>query len=266
MKNLHYLIILIIPFLLFSCEEDVVINLGKIQKRLVVEAKVTNGSPTATVALSYSQDFYDTPDTQLITNATVQILAEMGESETLSLNSKDIFTTSALQPNYGKNYTLKVKVDGQEIEATTTLPLPVKITNVSFVPNPFSESNDSINIYVSVADPIEQVNYYRLKVNKKGAKPSGEYYLMDDSYGNGQVLPMPVYYKNFKPGDTVIVELDNLSKNLYQYYSSLSENVNGSFNSIAPGNPTSNMPDNVYGYFGGYAITRDTVIARLFQY
>jgi hypothetical protein len=46
----------------------------------------------------------------------------------------------------------------------------------------------------------------------------------------------------------------------------LSENINGSFNSIAPGNPVSNMPENVYGFFAGYAIDRDTVVVKAFPF
>jgi hypothetical protein len=117
-----------------------------------------------------------------------------------------------------------------------------------------------LNVFVNVADPVGEDNYFRLRVNKIHTVPTNEYYLMEDTYGKDGIIAMPIYFKTFTYGDTVVVELDNLNKTLYQYYSTLSDNINGSFNSIAPGNPDSNMPDNVYGYFGGYAIDRDTVI------
>jgi len=260
MKKTYYILLALLSLILFSCEEDVVLDLGKIQKRLVVEAKVTNDSPMATVSLSYSQDFYDFPDYKLLSNGTVTLQSEDGETETLTLNNKQVYESKSILPVTGKNYTLKVKIDDQEVEVTTNLPRPVAISSIIFVPNPFLQNNDSLIIFVNVADPVGEDNFFRLKVNKLHAEASNEYYLMEDTFGKDGIISMPVYYKNFTYGDTVVVEVDNLNKTLYQYYSTLSENINGSFNSIAPGNPVSNMPDNVYGYFGGYAIDRDTVI------
>jgi hypothetical protein len=146
MKKLNYIFLFILSLILFSCEEDVVLDLGKIQKRLVVEAKVTNDSPMATVSLSYSQDFYDMPDYQLLSNGTVTLQSEDGETETLTLNDKLVYESKSLIPGSGKNYTLKVKIDDQNVEVTTVLPRPVPISSIVFVPNPFRKNPDSLNV------------------------------------------------------------------------------------------------------------------------
>lgn len=263
MKKLRYITLIILSLNLFSCEEEVVLDLGEIQKRLVVEAKVTNDTPMVTVCLSYSQDFYDIPEYQLLNNATVLLESESGETETLTINEENVYESKSLQPQFGENYTLKINVDNQNVEVTTKLPPSVNIASVAFVPNPFRKNKDSLNVFVSVADPVGVDNFFRLSVHKMGKKPTGEYYLTDDSFGKDGILTMPIYFKNFTFGDTVIVELYNLNEVIYNYYSGLSENINGSFNSIAPGNPVSNMPDNVYGFFAGYSIDRDTVVVKM---
>lgn len=260
MKNLKYISAIILSLLLFSCEEDVVLDLGKIQKRLVVEAKVTNELPMATVSLSYSQDFYDTPEYQLLTNATVILESENGSKETLALNGENVYVSNNLRSETSGDYKLRIAVEGQEFEVTTRLPRKVEIASSVFIPNPFFKDNGQLNIFVNVADPVGEDNYFRLRVNKFGEKPSGEYYLTDDSFGKDGLITMPIYFKNFVLGDTVIVELYHLNETIYNYYSGLSENISGSFNSIAPGNPVSNMPENIYGYFAGYAVDRDTLI------
>jgi hypothetical protein len=262
MRRIHCIGLIIGTLLLTSCEENVVLDLGTITKKLVVEAKISNDSPVATVALSYSQDFYDTPDFQLLTNGSVSITSDDGQSETLTTGVDSIYYSKSLIPVSGKNYTLKVKVDNQDIEVTTQLPQPVQMASITFIQNPLRKNQDSLCAMVTVVDPPDEVNFYRLKVHKLHKKTPGEYYLMDDTYTANGTIPMPVYYRNFGLGDTVVVELDNLTKSLYQYYSTLSDNISGSFNSIAPGNPVSNMPDNVYGYFGAYGVDRDTVIVR----
>jgi hypothetical protein len=260
MKKIYYITAIALLFFLFSCEEDVVLDLGKIEKRLVVEAKITNDSPMTTVSLSYSQNFYDTPEYELLANATVVLENEKGEKELLSINSDHVYESKILQPEFGKNYKLTISVDGQEIEVSTSLPHTVPIASVNFVPNPFFGTPDSLNIFVNVADRVGENNFFRLRVNKINIEPSGEYYLVDDTFGKDGIISMPIYFKNFTFGDTVIVELYHLNETIYQYYSGLSENLSGSFNSIAPGNPVSNMPDDVYGYFAGYAIYRDTIV------
>lgn len=260
MRNLKYISAIIIGVFLLSCQEDVVLDLKKIEKKLVVEAKVTNGSPMATVRLSYSQNFYDTPEYQLLSNAQVVLVDENGNDETLVLNTENVFESKSLQAEPGKNYTLKISVDDNDYEVTTKLPPLVEVTSVNFVPNPFSATNDSLNIFVNVRDRVGEDNFFRLRVNKISSLPTNEYYLVDDSFGKDGVISMPIYFKNFTVGDTVIVDLYHLNESTYKYYSGLSENLNGSFNSIAPGNPVSNMPDDVYGIFAGYAIYSDTVV------
>lgn len=252
--------IIILAMVVTACEEDVVLDLGTIQKKLVVEAMVSNDNPFAIVSLSYSEGFYDTLVFSGITDAMVEVTSQTGESERLSLSSSGIYYSHILRPVFGGKYTLKVVVDNQTVEVTAKLPSPVKIKQVLQVPNPFYQTTDSINLFVTVDDPKGVDDFFRLKVNNIGKDSPGNYYLMDDSFGKDGIISMPVYYRNFTFGDTAVVELIHINRETYDYYNGLSENVRGSFNSIAPGNPVSNMPDDVYGFFAAYAIDRDTII------
>jgi len=260
MRNLKYISAIVVSVFLLSCQEDVVLDLRKIEKKLVVEAKITNDLPMATVYLSYSQNFYDTPEYKLLSNAHVVLADEEGNTETLVLNEKSGYESKEFQPQPGKSYRLKIAVDGQNFEVGTTLPTLVEVTSVIFIPNPFSTSTDSLNIFVNVRDRVGEDNFFRLRANKIRAVPTDEFYLVDDSFGKDGLISMPIYFKNFTFGDTVVVELYHLNESTYKYYSGLSENLNGSFNSIAPGNPVSNMPDDVYGFFAGYSVYRDTIV------
>ncbi|MFA9391957.1 MAG: DUF4249 domain-containing protein [Prolixibacteraceae bacterium] len=257
-----YIIFLLLGMLLFSCEEDVVLDLGNIEKRLVVEARVTNANQFSKVTLSYSQGFYDMPDSNIISNATVELIAEnSGQSEMLTFK-EDSYRSQQLQPNYGDRYTLKINVDDQEVNVTTQLPSKVDISSTVFVPNPFYGSPDSLNVFVNVLDQVGVDNYFRLFVHAPGENQNDLFYTIDDTFGKDGTITMPIYFKTFTWGDTVIVELWNMNRTTYDYYTGLSENLGGSFNSIAPGNPISNMPDDVFGFFAGYSVDVDTVIVK----
>jgi hypothetical protein len=105
-------------------------------------------------------------------------------------------------------------------------------------------------------------NYFRLLIYEPGDDIVDYYYVVDDTFGKDGTITMPIYFKTYTFGDTVIVELRHLNRATYDYYVGLSENLGGSFNSIAPGNPVSNMPDDVFGYFAGYAADIDTIVIQ----
>ena len=254
---------LFFALLFVSCEEDVVLDLGNIEKRLVVEAKITDGNPAAEVMLSYSQNFYATPDSNIITNASVELIAEStGNSEMLRYDGIHSFVSENLKPVYGESYLLKINADDQLVEVKTRLPKKIEIGNVVFLTNPFFNSVDSLNVFVNVLDEIGVDNYFRLFVHAPGEVQNRLFYLTDDTFGKDGIITMPVYFKTFTWGDTVIVELRNLNKVTYEYYLGLNDNIEGSFNSIAPGNPVTNMPDDVFGFFAGYSVDIDTVVVK----
>lgn len=267
MKRKHYLLILI-AMLMIACEEDVVLDLGSIEKRLVVEASINDLNPMARVTLSYSQNFYETPDSNIISDAIVELFEiNSGKSELLKYNDQHSFVSEIIKPEYGESYSLKIKVEDQDFEVTTQLPSKVDISSVVFVPNPFFNSTDSLNVFVNVKDQVGVDNYFRLFVRAPGEVQNDLFYLTDDTFGKDGTINMPIYFKTFTWGDTVIVELRNLNKITFDYYNGLSENLGGSFNSIAPGNPVSNMPDDVFGFFGAYTVDIDTVIVKpVFNY
>jgi hypothetical protein len=101
-----------------------------------------------------------------------------------------------------------------------------------------------------------------MKTRKISQNPTSEYYLIDDTFGKDGIISAPVYYRNYQSGDTAIVELFHLNKSTFNYYNGLSDNRGGSFNSISPGNPVSNMPEGVMGNFSGMGYWVDTLVIK----
>ncbi|MCF8362536.1 MAG: DUF4249 domain-containing protein [Prolixibacteraceae bacterium] len=248
-----------VSLILFSCEEEVVLDLQETDHLLVVEAILSNEYHALKVSLSYSQDFYSEPEYTRTGDATVMISDEAGNAEQLKINENGVFLSDSWGVVPGEKYRLDINVDEVDISVKTIMPDKVEIKNVQFVPSPFWGA-DSLNAFVEVEDPVNVDNYFRLFVRELGAPKLVEYYLVDDSFGKNDVISMPVYYRNFAVGDTVIVELRHLTKDTYDFYSTLSDNANGSFNSIAPGNPVSNMPPGVMGHLVSYYVDYDTLV------
>ncbi len=249
----------LITFLLLSCEEEVVLDLKEIDKAIVVEATMMNPIGEVRVNLSYSQSFYDNTATETLSEAKVYLSGPDLLKIPINNLGNGAFGVNGLILGSNITYNLFVETGEKTIEANAVLPEIVAIDQIVQVANPFS-GPDSINLITNFRDLLGQDNYFRLKVNKTGRKPSTEFFLVDDSFGKDGIISAPVYYKNFARGDTAIVELFHLTKATWDYYSGLSENQGGSFNSVSPGNPVSNLPDGVMGYFAGLGYFADTVI------
>lgn len=254
----------IVSLLLFGCEEEVQLDLRDTERRLVAEAVLSNEMHAVRVSLSYTQNFYSLPELIRNNNAKVAVLGADGYYEQLTLDDNGIYLSKGLMPHNGQAYTLEFDVDDVQFSVASKMPEKVEIKEVIFVPNPFWGA-DSLNAFVLVDDPVDVDNYFRLFVRKAGMPRLVEYYLVDDAFGKNDVLTMPVYYRNFSPGDTVVVELRHLTKDTYEFYSTLSENISSSFNSIAPGNPVSNMPAGIMGNFSAYNVDFDTIIVSAYS-
>lgn len=258
MKKIHY-IVLAVLLVFGSCEQPVVLDLNEVESRLVVEAVLTNDYNAIRVSLSQSQNFYSESNFERLSNVNVWVKSDNNFMEQLSINENGVYFSFDLKPIENEEYTLTIETAEETFSVSETMPAVVQIKDVQFVPNPFWGS-DSLNAFVLVDDLPGEDNFFRLYVRKAGAIRRVEYYLVDDSFGKDAVISMPVYYRNFAPGDTVEVELRHLSESTYKYYSTLSDNINSSFNSIAPGNPVSNMPPGIMGNFSVYSSDIDTII------
>ena len=114
------------------------------------------------------------------------------------------------------------------------------------------------------SDPEGARNFYRLKTynvnDKTKAKISKELY-NDDVY-NGNNVELRWNNDIYQLNDTVVVELYSLDENTYEYYKTLFPISGGSemMSFTTPANPNTNLSNGALGYFGAYAVSRDTII------
>ncbi len=253
-----FLITVLISSLLCSCEQVINVTLQDQQPMLVIEGYITQGSGPYTVKLSESQAYFNQSGFKGIENALVQIDNSLVK-ETLQDKGSGVYTSGRELkglPYY--SYKLNVTALGKSYSASVILPPPVKIDTVYFAPGIIKK--DSLNAFIEFVDAFADENYYRIKLFRNGKAPSDEYFLITDTGADGQHLLVPFYYRNFAPGDTLLVEIDNLDRSTWLYFKGLSEIVWSGFNAQAPGNPPSNISGGALGYFGAWGVSRYTSI------
>ena len=104
----------LISMLFISCEKVVYIDLNTSDPHPVVEANITNQAGPYTVKLSRSVNYYDANIFPAITDATVTISDNSGNSEILKQTSDGIYQTSTTQGIPGRTYSLKILFNGKE--------------------------------------------------------------------------------------------------------------------------------------------------------
>jgi hypothetical protein len=242
-------ITVIFTLLVSSCEQIISINLQNNQPNVVIESVITNGRGPFTVKLSRSQGYYDQSGFVGIEKALVQMV-DSPLTEVLVDKGSGYYATQKIRGVAGHTYKLKVNTGDQNYSASVNLPPALKIDTVYFEPSLFEK--DSLNAYVEFQDPQGIDNYYRIKLTRNGKIATDEYFLFTDAFADGQRLWTPIYNREFAPGDSVTVELDNVEINSWRYLKGVGEIISQGVNVQAPGNPPSNIVGGALGYFGAW--------------
>ena len=266
MKTIYILLFLISSLIFTSCEKVIDLKLKDASQKIVVEANIYSGEGNNFVQLTKSGNFYESNDFETINNASIIVTDNSGNSYTFNAISDGLYQNDTLNGIELTEYSLSIKADGKTITSKSVMPKLVPIDSVSVVLEDgggFGGSGKKFNyrLFCNFKDPVNEENYYRIKVFI-----NGEFYqdinIFDDALFNGKDARMPLRIWVVKPGDIVEVQLISLDRANYEYFRLLAKNGMGAM-STSVGNPVSNVTgDDVIGVFGAYAVDKETVLIK----
>lgn len=200
MERFNLLIISLLSIFVFSCEQEIKVDIPEVESQLVFEGYIDIGLPPL-VMLSRSQSYFASTNLKSIENSFVHdaiiTIENNGEIDTLfeigtdtlfyylkfiedSLGVEldlgflpldeegnpliEIFVYTSLNtiglPN--QRYNMKTTVENKYLQATTTIPNPVYLDTLWTEPHP-DPLEDSLKLLRTIfSDPPNQRNYYRL--------------------------------------------------------------------------------------------------------
>jgi hypothetical protein len=252
-----------------SCEEVIELDLGNAAPRIVIEGVVSTDPGPYLVKINQSVDYGDTNLFPPISGALVTVTDEQGFSELLEEVADGVYSTNELQGEHGKSYSVKVVYDEKEYTASSTIQdtsIPIQSITYTFEEESlFTEEGYYITAFF--ADPIDEVNFYRLKVFVNGEpyffeeddnlRKDDNFWLINDQFFNGKIMDFEFPHK-LKVGDRVDVELHQVDQATYDYYRTLVELMG--FGGVAPSNPLTNWSNGALGYFGAISVTYASVV------
>ena len=188
----YWLYLFLLPLLFCSaCEEYFNPNIEGAEPVLVIEGAITNMPGPYTIKLSYSAGIY-VEDQQAVENATVMIMEESGEEETLTEVTPGTYLTSenGIQGAPNKSYKLSVRLaDGSQYESNyQTMPTGISLDTVEV---------DLEYQYLSIEQP--NVPGYQFSVTTDLAEKSENYLLwsLESTFKYRSDFTIDYLYNNF---------------------------------------------------------------------
>ena len=166
MKKIKW-IIAILSIGMVSCEKEADVTLPATPGRLIVEGRVEKiigeEEYEQQVVLSLLNDFFDPSQTPRVEDAEVEVYDGLGNRYpyTPDPDVPGRYVNRELKGEVGQTYTLSIRWDGQEYEATETM---VSVPPLDDVYQQFEEENafedGGLKLAIDFTDPAGEPNYY----------------------------------------------------------------------------------------------------------
>ncbi len=261
----------LIPMMMFlylvsSCTEMISFDFNEVESQIVIEAFVPE-SKYAEVIITKTLSFNTDNKNNQVTGAIVILEDGNGLMETLSEFEPGRYRSSKIKGVPGMSYKLTVETDDyyREIKSVDVMPTPVCMTRLRVRESNMPDVNGlplpAWEVIVEYEDPANEKNYYRF-VEYINGKPVA-CYVEDDKFNNGMKNKsfLTSVTRSLVPGDTLTVEMQVISKAVYDYFYGFSM-----LNTLPQGsnavNPVTNISGVKLGYFSAHTVNRRSVVIK----
>lgn len=209
---------ILIVFLILGCEKVVDVDLPTSKPKLVIDAliginrkkndaHITSGQVKLTLTAPFFQE--EVPVAQ---NATVEIIDEdTGQSFSLIEDGPGTFGTGFPNLEFGKEYTLMVRYDGDVYTAKEKLnPSPIIDRVVQGDGFLFNEDKET-EVMITFTDIPNERNYYLFSLG------FDNFLVIDDEFFEDGQITFSYFYENIKPGDLLTITLFGIDKDFATY-------------------------------------------------
>lgn len=242
--------------LLTSCEKTVHLNYQTNQSRIIIEGNITNTPGPYLVKITKSIPLSDTAAYPTIDNATITLIDDAGNAETLTALGNGTYRTAAITGTEGRTYTLTVNAENQTYTAQSTMPKAPPFDSIKIEEATFIGKDKEYNIIPVYTDPIAKGSCYRfvLSVNNKLIN---QHFIQNDDIRNGLTNTVRLEINDddlkLKSKDNISIEMQCIDQQTSLYYTTLSLIAdNGPGGGTTPNNPPNNFSNGALGLFSAH--------------
>lgn len=247
-----------------SCEKVIDIHLKKVNPKYVIEGNVSDIAGDCRIQITQTINFSNSSIFPGVENAVVSIREDENLPIKLIQTSKGVYESNQFRARPKHTYTLSVRIENQEFTSTVKVPQKVPFDSLYIADfSGFGGTRKFANVIFQDAAGLG--NSYRFILYKNDL-PNSNIFVLNDEYSDGRVInTFLAFFDNsdnqrLDSGDTVMVEMQGIDPSVYKFFLSLSQSSTGGNESVAPGNPVSNIKGGAIGYFNAYVKQRKEVI------
>ena len=157
-------VVFLIAALTISCEKNIDIDIDEIDSMIVLNGVLREGNGV-TIYLSRTRHILDNMQISALTDATVEITDEDGNTVPLTYGENQLYRAEAMTIEAGKQYTVSASAEGYEsVSATTMIPEAVTMVKLDTLSSVDEWGEKMIDFTVVFDDPAGVENYYMLSV------------------------------------------------------------------------------------------------------
>jgi len=173
----------------------------------------------------------------------------------------------------GRTYDLTIRVDGDELAATTTIPELVDLDSFMFEEVPGVPVDSLAQLFCRIADPLGP-NYYRyFSDDDDGNLNTAFSSITDDVQFDGQDFRFPIAqadndavsfedYGFFNVGDTVTLKWCTIDEAHFNFWNTFEYSLNGQGSPFTSYTRIAGNVDGGFGIWGGYAVQIEELVVQ----
>jgi hypothetical protein len=248
---------------LTSCQKVIHLDLSSSVPQLVIQGNIYDQAGPFEVVVSKTVDFDALNIYPPVTDATVSISDDAGNTEELSQATDGTYITSTTQGIPGRTYTLTVNVDGKTYTASSTMKEATNIDSIYFKDSPFGGSK---LVALNFKNLPGTENYYRVIHFLNGIQATSFNVFSENasqtdtisySFRPTDLTSTTTTTTELVKGDVIDVWLECLDKGVFNYFRTA--NSEGGQNA-SPANPISNISNGALGYFNACSVRKGQII------
>ena len=269
MNKLLYLFIAAGAVILFSCKKELDIDYGESGPYYVIQGDITD--EPAKVIITKTRNVNDSVKGKSLPGAEVVISDDNGKSEHLAYGSDGYYRSpSGWKGETGRTYTMKVKIDGKEFAASSTMREAVNLDSIKFIWMSSAGMKMMLLKYWSSFPKTSELSFTHARMYKNGKfyRSNMGKQISKERLTSEAMLGCTTEKKMDEndPEDADVILFDNdkihlelwtIDANVYNYFFSLQVGRNNATN------PLTNLSGGAVGYFSAHHVcTIDTVFMR----
>jgi hypothetical protein len=259
---------LLLLILIVSCSEEIIdIDLSDYRDKIVIEGIISNTGDRPFVKISKAKYIFESSENQVVRNADVTVSDDHGNIFVMEESEPGVYT-DYFYGIPGRTYTLTVIAEGEIYTATSVMPQPVALDQLTF--HRYGQRTVEYFLVCSFQDREGVDDFCRINFFRNGYYLESDMILYQGEYTDGEEIVIDNLNNYFYRLDRVDVEVISLNRNIFEYYSHL-ENAfpdDGEDDEMTDiiefghANPKSNISNRALGFFSAQTTINYTGIVR----